>query len=169
MIKPAHIRRLLTRANPHLADHPEKLHVFLDTGAVAALGSTSLSFEYRYTLNLLVQDYPHHVDRIVLPLLAYLRTQQPELFENHDKAQKLLRFEVEIINESVLDLSIQVDLTERVLVSKKKTGNELTALHVGEPEHPDFPAKDVTIEVYDAKTNTSLGSFTVPAWNPYGG
>ncbi len=165
MIKPGQIRDIVTSANPYLSRDPDKLQVFLDSGTVVAYGAASLSFEYRYTLNLIVQDYPYHADQIVLPVLAYLRTQQPELFENHDKAQNLIRFDAEILNETTLDLSLQVDLTERVIVGQGE-GDKLIATHVGEPAHPDYPTQDVDFEIYDRNTNVLLGKFTAPAWKP---
>lgn len=165
MIKPGQIRDIVTSANPYLSRDPDKLQVFLDSGTVVSYGAASLSFEYRYTLNLIVQDYPYHADQIVLPVLAYLRTQQPELFENHDKAQNLIRFDAEILNETTLDLSLQVDLTERVIVGQGE-GDKLIATHVGEPSHPDYPTQDVDFEIYDRNTNVLLGKFTAPAWNP---
>lgn len=165
MLKPDKIRAIITRANPYLARDPDKLHVFLDSGRIVAYGAASLSYEYHYTLNVIVQGYPHHADQIFLPLLAYLRTQQPELFENRDKAQNLIRFEAEMLNQQTVDLSIEVDLTERVVVSTSE-GNKLIAEHVGEPEHPEFPDFDVNVEVYDRTTNALLGTFSVPAWTP---
>lgn len=165
MIKPAQLRDIISRANPYLSRDPDKLQVFLDSGKIVATGAVSLSFEYQYTLNLIVQDFPYHADQIILPMLAYLRTQQPELFENHDLAKNLIRFDAEILNESVLDLSIQVDLTERVIVSKGTEGR-LTAVHVGEPDHPDFPAQAIEIDIYDRPSDTHLGTFSMPAWDP---
>ncbi|WP_043944206.1 phage tail protein, partial [Ralstonia solanacearum] len=37
-------------------------------------GARSLSFEYQYTLTLIVTDYPDSSDTIVVPVLAWLRT-----------------------------------------------------------------------------------------------
>lgn len=165
MLKPNQIREIIVRANPYLVNDPDKLQVFLDSGRIVSYGAASLSFEYRYTLNVIVQDFPNHADQIILPLLAYLRTQQPELFENKDLAQNLIRFDAEILNKSVLDLSIQVDLTERVIVSQN-VDNKLVATHVGEPDLPDFPAQDIVIELYDRPNNKHIGTFSMPAWNP---
>lgn len=165
MLKPDKIRDIITRANPYLKVDPDKLHVFLDSGRIVAYGAGSLSFEYQYTLNVIVQDYPHHADQIFLPLLVYLRTQQPELFENRDKAKNLIRFEAEVLNQQTVDLSIEVDLTERVIISQPE-GNKLVVQHVGEPDHPEFPDTDVHVEVYDRPTNTLIGTYTVPAWAP---
>ncbi len=165
MLKPDAIRKIITSANPYLSRDPDKLQVFLDSGTIVAYGASSLSYEYQYTLNVIVQDYPHHADQIILPLLAYLRTQQPELFENRDKAKNMIRFEAEMLNQQTADFSIQVDLTERVIVSTPG-GNKLVATHVGEPDHPDFPDEEVVVELYDRTKNTLLGTFTVPAWAP---
>src|SRR5690625_5099285 len=118
MLKPDRIREIITRANPYLKRDPDKLHVFLDSGRVVAHGAASLSYEYQYTINVVVLDYPHHADQIFVPLLAYLRTQQPELFENKEKAQNMIRFEAEVLNQQAVDLSIEIDLTERVIVSQ---------------------------------------------------
>lgn len=164
MLKPDAIREIITRANPYLRRDPDKLQVFLDAGRVVSRGAASLSYEYQYTLNVIVQDYPNHADQIVLPMLAYLRTQQPELFENPERSNNLIRFDAEILNQDTIDLSLQVDLTERVIVSE--VDGRLKAAHVGEPVHPDFPLEDVSIELVDKSSGESLGIFSVPAWAP---
>lgn len=167
MLKPNHIREIITRANPYLRRDPDKLQVFLDEGRIACRGANSLSYEYAYTLTVIVQDYPHHADQIIIPLLAYLRAQQPELFENRDNSAQVIRFDAEFLNHKTLDLSIQVDLTERVLV--KQTEGGLEASYPGEPEHPEYPTKGVVVDVYDRKQgNKHLGQFRMPAWDPYG-
>lgn len=165
MLKPDKIRQIITLANPYLQRDPDKLQVFLDSGRIVAYGAASLSYEYRYTLNVIVQDYPNHADQIFLPMLVYLRTQQPELFENQEKAQNLIRFDAEMLSQQTIDLSIQVDLTERVIV-KLSDENKLHATHVGEPDHPDFPAEAITVELYNRVTGELLGVFTAPAWGP---
>lgn len=165
MLKPDAIREIITRANPYLKRDPDKLQVFLDSGRIVAYGASSLSYEYRYTLNVIVMDYPHHADQIIVPMLAYLRTRQPELFENRDLAQNLIRFDAEILNQSVIDLSLQVDLTERVIVNPDGDG-KLTVAHAAEPAHPAFPAEEVTVELIDKETGDVLGTFTAPAWSP---
>src|SRR5690606_24399968 len=123
------------------------------------------SYEYRYTLQVVVTDYPYHADRLVLPLLAYLRTAQPELFENPDLAAQVVQFEVEFLNQESIDLSLQVDLTERVIVKETEPGT-LQARHVPEPEHPDLPRERVMVEVMDPETGEMTFSYVVPAWLP---
>ncbi|MFC3338142.1 phage tail protein [Paracandidimonas soli] len=164
MLKPTAVRDIITRANPYLKRDPDKLQVFLDSGRIVARGAASLSYEYRYTLTIIVQDFPNHADQIILPMLAYLRTQQPELFENVELSNNLIRFDAEVINQDLIDLSMQVDLTERVIVAQQD--GKLTATHVGEPALPDFPEQDISIELVNKKTGEVLGVFTAPAWNP---
>lgn len=165
MLKPNELRAIITMANPYLKRDPDKLQVFLDSGKIVCHGAASLSYEYEYALNVIVQDYPHHADQIILPMLAYLRTQQPELFENAEKAKSVIRFEAEIQGQQTIDLSLVVELTERVLVKQEGSG-KLTAHHVGEPAHPDFPNESITVDLYNKKTEELLGTFTVPAWAP---
>lgn len=58
MNKPASLRRALNNANAvgYLRDNPDKLHIFIDAGKVVTSGAASLSWEYRYTLNMVVED-----------------------------------------------------------------------------------------------------------------
>lgn len=165
MLKPTEIRNAIVGANPQFRRDPDKLLIFLEGGQVACYGANSLSYEYRYTLHVVVTDYPHHADRLILPMLAYLRTAQPELFENHERAQNLIQFEVEFLSQEAIDLSLQVDLTERVMVKEIAPGT-LHATHVGEPSHPDLPSEPVTVEAYNPQTGELIGSYQVPAWSP---
>lgn len=167
MLKPSQLRDFITQANPALRRDPDKMQVFLDTGTIVAAGGKSLSYEYQYTLNIIVQDYRGHADAIILPMLAWLRTNQPELFENADKRARAIRFEVEFLNQETVDLSIEVDLTERVLVLPDEAqGGRLTATHIGEPQHPEFLSEPYTLEVYDKKRNELLAAFEFPSWTP---
>lgn len=164
MLKPAAIRKAITDANHDLRRDPDRLLVFIDEGRVVCRGSHNLSFEYQYTLNIIVMDYPHHADRIILPALAWLRRHQPDIFENHDRSNEAIRFEVEFLSQQSADISLKIDLTERVIVAHD--GAKLTAHHSIHDEHPDLPKEDVAVEVIDRKTGEMLGSYCVPAWNP---
>ncbi|QDQ87657.1 phage tail protein [Alcaligenaceae bacterium SJ-26] len=164
MLKPARIREIIVKANPYLARDPDKLQVFLDSGEIACHGAASLSFEYRYKLNIIVQDFPDHADRVILPVLAYLRTNQPELFENHDNAKQVIRFDAELLSQDLIDLSIEVNLTERVIV--ETVDGRMQARHVPEPAHPQFPAEDQQLDIYDRVNGTLLGTIDMPAWRP---
>ena len=131
MMKATSLREALTVAVPHLAAHPDALHVFVDEGAVVGTGAQTLGFEYRYTLTLIVTDYPHSSDTIVVPVLAWLRTNQPDTFTNPDKREDAFKFEAEILNHTTVDISIKLKLTERVTVKVEGSGYHVE--HHSEP------------------------------------
>ncbi|MDD2977901.1 phage tail protein [Aquabacterium sp.] len=118
MRKPADLRVHLTAANPELRDAPDKLTIFVENGNIVASATGSLSYEYRYTLKLIVLDYSGAPEAIVVPLLAWLKVQQIELFDNPESRQRGIRFEAELLNQDTVDLTIEVDLTERMIVQK---------------------------------------------------
>ncbi|MGD7095894.1 phage tail protein [Ralstonia solanacearum] len=139
MRKPASLREALTAAVPHLAANPDTLHVFVDEGHVEASAARSLSFDYQYTLTLIVTDYPDSADSIVVPVLAWLRVNQAELFANPDRRADGFKFEAEIINHDTVDLAIKLKLSERVTV--KVDGNGYQVEHHPEPiNEGDDPA-----------------------------
>lgn len=154
MLKPHSLRAHLTAATPELRDNPDKLSVFITNGRIVAAGAASISFVYRYTLKLVVLDYSSHANAIFVPLLAYLRTQQIEIFENTDLRDRSIRFEAEYLNKETMDLSIEVDLTERVIVAPgtDPTSPETTlryeVRHAAEPPHVGIVQKTERVEVY---------------------
>ncbi|WP_197432913.1 phage tail protein [Janthinobacterium sp. B9-8] len=97
MIKPADLREYLSKTVRHLAHNPDKLAIFIDEGKLIATAGKSLSFEYQYTLNLIIQDYADHPDTIMVPMLAWVSSNQPELFSNVDKRQNGISFEADIL------------------------------------------------------------------------
>lgn len=165
MIKPQEVREMITRTNAYLKTNPDKLQVFIDAGKVVSTGAPGLSFEYDYTLTVIVQDFPDHADLIILPLLVYLRTNQSELFENYSKNKELITFDVEFLDQSSIDLMLKINLTERVLVAENDAG-KLIATHIPEPEHPDFPNQDYHIEVINRKSGEKMGDIQIPKWQP---
>ncbi|CAJ0709318.1 hypothetical protein LMG19089_04949 [Ralstonia edaphis] len=135
MMKATSLREALTLAVPHLAAHPDALHVFVDEGNVVGTGARTLGFEYRYTLTLIVTDYPHSSDTIVVPVLAWLRTNQPDTFTNPDKREDAFKFEAEILNHTTVDISIKLKLTEQVTVKVEGAGYQVE--HLPEPVNAD--------------------------------
>lgn len=140
MLKPNSLRQAITAAVPELKRDPDKLTLFVRDGKLATTGAGSLSFEYRYTLNLVVLDYASHADAVMVPLLAWLRVNQPEIADNPELRDKAVRFEVEFLNAKTVDLSVEVDLSERVIVKPRegapnKPGQAFDVKHVGEPPH----------------------------------
>ena len=57
MNKPNSLRAALTAALPEFARNPDRLHIFIEHGSIAVTAAKSLSFEYAYTLDIVVTDY----------------------------------------------------------------------------------------------------------------
>lgn len=165
MRKPAELRAFLTAANPALAANPDRLSIFVDKGRVRCTGRGGLSHEYEYTLTLFVADFSGTPDSIVLPVLAWLRTAQPELFENRDKRDSMLSLDVEVLQNDLVDLSITLPLTERVAVKPDpQHGGKLRAEHLAEPPHPDLPTEAGEWAIY--LDGEQIATLPYAAWAP---
>ena len=133
MKKPEALKAVLLRDVPALAADATKLSMFVDKGRICARRIRSLAFEYRYTLSLVVMDYAGEVDDLIVPILAWVADQQPDLLERGE--QEPFKFESEILDTNAADVSIEIELTERVLVERVDGGLKVT--HLGEPRLPD--------------------------------
>lgn len=131
MIKPQLLRQHLVAAVPALEKDPERLLIFVEGGGLAAGFATGLSFEYRYTLDLVITDYAGSPESVMVPLLQWLTRHQPELLSNAAKRGEL-RFEVDVLAGDLVDLSVKIPLTERVLVRRDDAG-VLQLSHAPEP------------------------------------
>lgn len=92
----------------------------MDGGQIVATGAASFSFEYRYTLNVVVTDYAGDIATLIVPMMAYLRTNQPEILENPQIRENAFKFQIDYNNNNTADISFEIQLTERVV--SKKTG-----------------------------------------------
>lgn len=133
MNKPNSLREHLLAADTTLAQNPERLLVFIDEGNIRATAAPGLSFEWLYTLNIIITDYAGHPDNIAIPLLAWLRRNQPDLLTNIEKGKDAIGFEADILGNDKVDLSITMPLTERVIV-KRLPDESLEVTHLPEPD-----------------------------------
>lgn len=122
MNKAASLRKALGDAVPALRRDPDKLLVFSDAGSIAATNTKTLSFEYRYQLNLILTDFTGNPDDIMLALLGWVSINQPDLIENRDKRATGITFEVDHLKNDACDLSLKVNLTEAVKVTVDADG-----------------------------------------------
>jgi len=135
MLKPAHLRQALTGSVPLLARSPDSLNVFIDNGRIVSTLAASLSFEYQYRLNLVITDYAGDVDLLMVPVLAWLRENQPDIMATEEKRKSGFVFQSDVISDALSDISIELQLTERVIV--KDIDGALHVTHTGEPPLPD--------------------------------
>ena len=71
---------------------------------------------------------------MILPILGWLSVNQSELLENLDKVKDGIQFEADILDKDKVDLSITLQLTERVVVGNDEQGNT-TVKHPNEPQY----------------------------------
>lgn len=98
-----------------------------------ASGGT-LSFEYSFDLQIILTEFAGHPDSVILPILGWLSVNQSELLENLDKAKDGIQFEADILDKNKVDLSITLQLTERVVVGEDDQG-KTTVKHPNEPQY----------------------------------
>ncbi|MFZ6712000.1 phage tail protein [Undibacterium sp. TC9W] len=139
MYKPNSLRNHLTAANPDLKRNPDKLLVFADEGRLIGTGTASRSFEYAYKLNVIITDFGGDEDGLMVPLLDWVAVHQADLLGNPDKREKGIRFVVDFNNHDSVDISLELELSERVIV--KQNQNRLDITHAGEiAPAPDYAA-----------------------------
>jgi len=127
----------ISAANPEFARDPARLESFVDKGRVVSRRTATLGFEYRYRCSLFVEDHARSVDAIMVPLLIWLRTNQPELFLNFDREDQAIQFTADILDNGNLDLFINFELTEAVSVVPNGDGR-WQVTHLPEPDIDDL-------------------------------
>jgi hypothetical protein len=162
MQKPVELRAFMTAAIETFRTSPEKLQVFVGKGHLVSTGTASLSYEYRYTLTLFATDFNGEPEALMVPLLVWLRRNQPEIFDNTTQRKDAIRFEADILNHDTVDVEIEVDMTERVRVTKGVDGR-LTVEYVPEPLNPDMPTEDSITEVWAG--DQKLAELPMQKWN----
>jgi hypothetical protein len=119
----------------YVRESPDKLHLFVDKGSLVATGASSMSWEYRYTLNVVIEDFSGDQNLLMAPVLLWLMENQPDAINNPELREKLFSFEVDILRNDICDISLELQLTERILVSAK--GGTSTVKAEPEPEEPE--------------------------------
>ncbi|WP_084687859.1 phage tail protein [Paraburkholderia oxyphila] len=137
MIKPASLRAAIVKAIPALATDPDKLTVMIDAGSIAATGALSLSFEYRYTCNAILLDFAGDADALFIALVEWVRKYQPDLVLNPDERGNGITYEVDILDNATVDVSVKIQLTESVVVKDNADGTR-TVKHVDDSSVPPF-------------------------------
>ncbi|WP_313314546.1 phage tail protein [Stutzerimonas nitrititolerans] len=161
MNKPESLRDHLLAAIPELRRNPDRLLVFVDNGSMRSTAAPGLSFEYSYTLNLILTDFAGSPDAVAVPLFAWVLVNQRELMENLEKGRDAIKFEADILDNSKVDLSITLPLTERVIVKRMDDGT----LQVSHPAEP--VVDDETFLVPAMRVETSAGE-VIAEWGGNG-
>lgn len=132
MKKPDSLRDMLVSSCPDLRINPERLIMFIDDGRLVSTAAQGLSFEYAYTLHIVLTDFASDPDLIMVPLLAWVAVNQIELLDNNKLRETGITFEADLLDNAKVDLGIKLKLTERVVV-RVKDGGVLSMDHADEP------------------------------------
>lgn len=134
MQKPNSLRKALTDAVPVLRTNPDMLCLRLDDGNNTATLARSLSFEKRYTLNIVVTDFTDDIDLLFVPIMA-AASQSAGHHDNRRGEKKGFAWYADINNDSSLDVSISLLLTERTTV--KEADGAMYVENIPEPPPPE--------------------------------
>lgn len=142
MKKLSQLREHLSQHVPFLNHNPELMTVLIENGRIIATLAPSLSYEYRYTVNIIIERFGGNQDILMAVLVDWIRQYQPELFANPDRRQHDFRFEMDFIDNQTAHISIEIDITERVLV--KHEGIKQVVEAIPEPDDPfdNWPGVD---------------------------
>ncbi|WP_454796917.1 phage tail protein [Novosphingobium lindaniclasticum] len=133
MRKADSLRRWLTAYIPDLKTHPDRLQIFVESGAVASRQSRTLSFTYQYTLKVMIEEFAGDADVLIVPLLAWIENEQPQLLRRQDSSP--FSFEAELLDSETSDIEFSIDLTESRLVKARAGG---TGYDIERPAEPRF-------------------------------
>ena len=98
-----------------------------------ATGTGSLSHEYRYRLNIHIEDYAGPIEAITVPVLAWISIHQYELLNNPEKRKTGISFDIDFNNNRTTDILIRLDLTEKSIVTTDRKGR-ISIRHQEEPQ-----------------------------------
>ena len=128
------LRQALIDAIPQLNANPERLQMSIGGGNIDARQASSLSFEKRYALNVKVSGFTGDSEGFFVPVLAWLRENQPDIFTLDEGRKNGYTFAIVLNDDDTMDITISVQLTERILVSQDQG-----ALHATYSPEPPLP------------------------------
>lgn len=129
------LRQALIDAIPQLNANPERLQMSVGSGNLDARLASSLSFEKHYTLNAKVSGFSGGSEGLFVPVLAWLRENQPDIFTLDEGRRNGCSFTIVLNDDDTMDISVSVQLTERILVSQEE--GALRATYSPEPPLPE--------------------------------
>ncbi|EHD7191594.1 phage tail protein [Escherichia coli] len=130
MLKLNTLREALTSNSRWCKANPEKFTVFIESGGIETTAERP-SFLYRYNLVVFIMDFTESIDNIMLPVMAWLYRNQPDLLLNPEK-NKNIKFSAAINDDDSADILLEIPVWERVIVRRNDDGT-VTAEHIGEP------------------------------------
>lgn len=136
MLKPASLRKALFKSVPLLRDNPDMLHMFVDGGVINATLAASLSFENRYTLDIVVTDYTGDLNLLIVPVNVWLREHQPDIMTTDEGKKRGFTYVADINSDDSKDVRMSLQLTERTIVNEADRRLNVTPLDEPPPPVP---------------------------------
>lgn len=121
------LRAWLTEQIPALARNPDQLLTFIEEGRIQFHAGETLSHRYHMPVQVIVTDWRDSPDVILLPVLAWLRVREPGFDPDNT-----LSFDADIVDKETIDLSLRIQITERVIVTEGDTGWQIQHVLPGE-------------------------------------
>ncbi len=121
-MKPDSLRAAIVAALPALENDPERLAMWIEKGRIRSPMTSSRGFEWDYVLNITIQDFTGHPSIPFLVINDWARTNQIELVQPGDKSG--YQFEADVVDVGTIDFHIQLNLTERVSVTRGEDGSD---------------------------------------------
>ncbi|WP_343463993.1 phage tail protein [Pantoea sp.] len=135
MLKPQHLRQRLLDSVPLLQAHPDSLTLLTESGRIVSTLAASLSFEYHYRLKVAIAAFSGEMDGVIVPMLDWLRVNQPDLMATKEKQRDGFTFQTHPVSDTAYDITIDLQLSERVRVTRD--GAALHIEHVSETSPPE--------------------------------
>jgi hypothetical protein len=149
MIKIDALRAALELALPELRSDPDKLVIYVDRGRIVSRLSPGLAFEYRYEATLWLPGLTGGSDRIMVPLLLWLRTNQPDIFQRFDRDDTAIAFQADIIDSTTADVIIKFELTESVVATPRPDGSGWDIDRTAEPTLAEQAIADAFLAIVE--------------------
>lgn len=139
------LRKHLLASIPGLKKNSDRLLTFIEDGTIEFHRGQHLSHQYTVPARIVLTDYSGDTDAVIIPLLQWLATYQPDL-----EPEEAVRFQAELLNNKAWDLAIEVTLTERVVAIVDCEAGKIVAEH-RMPEFPidPCPAKEWQLYIRD--------------------
>lgn len=145
------LRDALTASNQWCKANPEQFTVWVEKGHIEIQATGDSSFMYLYPIQVLAMDFPGQLDDLMLPLLAWVWGNQPDLLLNPDSNKKI-EFDADIVSDDCADILLKVPVWERVMVTIEN--GKPVAQHLAEGK-PRFGGGDWQ-RVFDPKQGGEL-------------
>lgn len=124
------LRAAIVAATPELATHPARLRMWVDRGTLEARQTASGSFGFAFRLNVLIMELATDVGVISEAIIRWMRVNQPDRLAPGNKA---FTFDVDFLDNNIVDLMIEVEITQSVQVAPKEGGG-FNLTYIDEPD-----------------------------------